>query len=174
MKLTYRQFVDHLKQRQRMRLRPMTRPDDDWFPEAHFVLDGGLRTVPLDLAYFADRLSKRLLVNELLVPAIRAGRARMFGLQLVMYTIRANNPDPVAQNVMSRPEYDPVGLPDFETIPGREEQLMVTVWDPERAETWIARIDRPAKGAPHLALWSMANIGSLWGPMFDPITEALR
>lgn len=174
MKMTYRQLVDYLKQRQRLRLRRMTKPDDEWWPEAHFALADELRTIAIDPVYFEDRLSKRLLVDKVIVPAIHAGRVRLFGLQLVTYAISSANPDPVAQDVMGRAEYDPVGLPNFEAIPGRVEFLLVAVWDAERAEIWTATIDRPASGPPALGPWEMAAIDTLGGPMFDPIEAALR
>lgn len=170
--MTYRQFVDYLKQRQRFRALEMKQPDDEWWPEAHFALPAQTRTVRIDPSYFRDRLSKRFLVNEVIVPVIRAGRVRMFGLQLVMYMLNSKNP--AAQGIIDRPEYDPVGVPNFADVPGRIEVVGVTVWDAERTESWTAEIARPESGPPTLGVWQMATVGSLWGPMFDPITAAMR
>lgn len=171
--MTYRQFVDYLKQRQRLRAVKMKQPEDEWWPEAHFA-GASVRTVPIPTGFFQDRGTKRMLVDELLVPTIRTSKVRLFGLQLVMYMLSSDNPDPIAQNIMGRGEYDPEGIPNFADVPGRIEVVHIIVWDAERAESHVAEITRPEKGAPKLGEWRMGDMDTLGGPMFDPIAEALR
>lgn len=169
MKLTYRQFADHLKQRARQRHAKMRDPEDCWPSEATFVLPDEIRNIPIDPLYFSNRLAKRVMVQELLVPAIKVGKARMFGYQGEFYALREDHP--VAQETHSD-EYDPAGIPDYGTVPGHLEFLNIGVWDAERAEMWSAEITRPESGPPKLGPWQVAE--NVWGPMFDPIAEAMR
>jgi hypothetical protein len=175
--MNYRQTVDHVKQRQRLKHRQMQRPDDDWYPEAFFLRDDRLHHQPIPMPWFENRASKEALVREVFVPLIRAGHIRVFVFSVVMYMLSSEHP--MGKVIFEREdagEDSPArGLPRFQDVEGSVEQLWVHAFDAERHEGWVAQIKRPKRGRPQLAPFELiAGPDQMWGDMIDPIKEALR
>lgn len=114
--MTYRQVADHVKQRQRLRHQKMTKPDDDWFPEAYFLrATGRLSHQDIPTPWFHNRTSKEALVNDVFVPLIRWGGVRVFAFVVVMYMLEPEHPVTalIAERDKQGWESPTKGLPPF-------------------------------------------------------------
>jgi hypothetical protein len=176
--MSYRQVADYVKQRQRLRLRSMTEPDEDWHPELFLLRAERLHQHPVPVGWFGNRATKQALTNEVIVPLIRIGRVRIVALQVTMFMLRPEHPvgQLVNERYAANPDESPTaGLPRFQDIEGTEEHLWVHVFDAERYEGWTARITRPERGAPQLARFELlGGPDAMVGDLIDPIKAALR
>jgi hypothetical protein len=176
--MNYRQLADHVKQRQRLRHRKMTEPQDDWMPEAYFLrANGHLSRQDIPPGWFENAATKDALVHDVFLPFIHVGHVRIFALTVVMFMISGEHP--VGQVIEERyeagDERPTRGLPYFQDIEGSIEQLWVHIVDAERYEGWCATITRPKRGRPQLAPFQMPTSPDLMGGrMIDPIKAALR
>jgi hypothetical protein len=174
--MTYRQVADYVKQRQRLRHRDMTAPEDDWFPEAFFLRGERLHHAPVPTEWFDDRRSKEELWARF-AALIQVGHVQVFAFTLVMYMLTSEHP--LGREMFDREargDQPTAGMPRFQDIEGSIEGLHVHVFDAERHEDWMAQIKRAASGPPSLAPFELlgADADMSWGDMIDPIKVALR
>ena len=174
--MNYREFADAVKKHARDLRDTLHEPQEDW-PSLAFIEDGdGVTEVFIDPRYFADRPSKRYLVQDKLVPMVRESRARKVALLITMFTLSGDHA--AMRDVREQMQAgiaDPRNVPRLQDIPESVEQLAVSVFDAERHEFWVAPITRGAAGPPHLGRFELlGGVDAMDGAMVNPIKAALR
>lgn len=168
----YRAFVGLVKNLVLSDWHAVADPTGDPQPLIFMHRKGSLHIQRVPGAWYQSRVAKEALVREVFVPLAGAG-AKKFATANAAWTSRPGSPlfHEVTRLIETNepiPAFDSMGLD------GLVEEVLLSVFDAERHEGWMATVTRSDDKGPAVGEWRLEGPDSLSGHWVDPIREIMR
>jgi hypothetical protein len=141
-------------------------------PALYAHREGCLHTVRIPGQWFGSLAAKEALVRKVFVPLASAG-CQKFATVNAAWGMEPGSP--LAREINRLVEADaPIPAFDEMGLDGLCEDVLLSVFDAERHEAWLAEVTRDRTGRPTLGKWRLEGPDAMSGHWIDPIREAMR
>ena len=172
--MTFNEFSAEVRERLRADMQMLRDPAGDVRPSLFIGRRGYVQRERIPESMFASRRTKDSLTAGV-AAMVLLRRITLLGWAVTTYQRSLHLPDytPEQQAQLRHGLGHPDGLMPSEA-PDRIEALMLVVFSPDRAGSWIAPISRDGRNPPQYGEWEDEQPDEISGPVFDPIQAAMR